>query len=656
MLINDEETAHELAADKTLDQIAEELNAHQRETTGKDLSRGKLFTWWRVLLSTLVIISVTILLLPTQQKNYSLINLNTAEDLLFGGYRSGHEDKTTKAKDQWQADPTNPELLMQYVINANTEKETDTWKYEIIAQASEIDPENSYYNYWIAGEIANKNADNSCLKRVASTRDSSVDPSVADITEWQILDQEKYELALQHIIKGSNKKGIIKHGFIRQLDQLSPLKEMKENGEMDKIIMYSAFIEFIEGQDSITLNLIKSMDLFDIKFYELSKNGTTEEVRFWMNVHTKTINLILDQRYGLIDILVAKAVFQAPLGNMKAAAEHHGMLDEVKKLNELITQLDDENKKRQLTITSRSNNRHQPDHYSSDSMMTYLLKDALLNQVERPEEVIIPSENADRYSDHSLFGRIAILGCLMFFSCMTIGIWIFYFAKSKIMRITSIQALRSLTILDVLTVIIGGVILPIGLYLMVNESLSLGLSVREWNIMSAHGSLLGTQFLGMLLTLLTLSIALLRWRLSKRLPNLFRKERILGWILPVLSLTAMIIVGLSDKPDGDIPWSVGVAFISIVLLSWLVISGIGSFSKKHKFESVVMCRGLISIYSSIIVIFTGLYFYYEAQERQWVSKSEQFTFQREHQGTSAIEHEVCKQLLIEFQEKLDLLP
>lgn len=197
--------------------------------------------------------------------------------------------------------------------------------------------------------------------------------------------------------------------------------------------------------------------------------------------------------------------------------------------------------------------------------------------------------------------------------------------------------------------------LPVLLYLIVNGWMALGLSVREWSVLSANSGLVLIQFLGMLMAVLTLSVALLRWRLSVRLPFLFSGASILGWVFPCLSISAMILVGLSDTKSAELPWILAGSFVSLAFLGWLVLGGIGACRKKGKLVNVTMCRGMLSVYGCLIIVFSGLYVYYEAKERYWISESEEMTFKAEYLGLMTVEFNVCVQVRKEIEERLDII-
>lgn len=122
-----------------------------------------------------------------------------------------------------------------------------------------------------------------------------------------------------------------------------------------------------------------------------------------------------------------------------------------------------------------------------------------------------------------------------------------------------------------------------------------------------------------------------------------------------MSFVAMTIIGMSDAKDETLPWKIAGMLISLWLLGWLIILGVGAFRKKAELAKVAMCRGMISIYATTLIVFTGLYHYYHAQEKSMVAASEEITFKREHLGLTTIEYRTAQQMRKELKERLELI-
>jgi hypothetical protein len=148
--------------------------------------------------------------------------------------------------------------------------------------------------------------------------------------------------------------------------------------------------------------------------------------------------------------------------------------------------------------------------------------------------------------------------------------WIFYWNKSKDIRLMSLQVLSSIKLLDAILVVFCGVVFPVIVYVIINEKTALG--VREWSVSSAIFLLAPLQFCGMLLTTFTLTSVLLRRALAKSLPDIVKPTRLYHWCLPVLSFLAMLLVGISDSRSEILSWTISLILVSIVALAWMGIS------------------------------------------------------------------------------------
>ncbi len=473
-----------------------------------------------------------------------------------------------------------------------------------------------------------------------------------------MIDKRRYDEVLNYIIEASKRKGMIIHPRVYGLDRLEGFQKMKQDKKMDWQKQIVSLIDSFKEYQACSRHLFDLQMIFQTKFYELSKNGTEQEVRFWVGEYQKLMNTILDEQGSLIDSMYVQGMLSWNLANMRAAAEHAGMDVEVKKFTNCIAKLILDNKKRESKREQRK--LHEKDYqalamesYPRESFSMLYLVEHLTNYVLDADKVVMPDMKSGRNSDHAFASRFLVIASFVIVVLMVIGMWIFFFAKSKEMRKMSMQSLNALNVTDGLIVLLGGVILPLILYVYVNEFTVLG--VREWSVTTLSYGLVLIQFTGMLITVLTLSVALLEWRLSKRLPVLIPRARMISWVFPCLSLSAMILIGMSDANGETLPLNLAGALISIAFLGWVVKSVVSSFSKNDRLANLTMCRGMLSVYAAVLVLFTALYQYYHAQEKYWVSMSEEITFKSDYMGYSTVEFRIAQQLRKEMLDRLDII-
>ncbi len=650
----DGEIPREMVEEKTDDELADLLSAY----------RGKWFSWWRVGLSVLTLAAVVLILQSYVKEGEQLkqyLGFESMEDYSDEGMAFALEIANQRKREKLsrrKSDPSSKVYFMDYVVTSFANGGEYPKMEEILAEAERVDPENSYY-YYLAATIHTASLDGTtCVKKVSpDLYGSSYKTDMGQVEEWEVLDREQYEMALNYIKEAGKRQGIIDRTLGVQSEKLEKFRKMKAGKEMDWLGQNLAAYELVMD-DHYSIRMVGMSRIFDTKFYELSENGSAVEVSFWMTEYKRLIDTLLHERGSIIDFMVAKALLKSPLANMRAAAERVGMDDEVVKITACIDQLNQD----EVVLEAQREERGgyeldgeslENETYSRDSYNMHFSGPITLRHAVEQDKVVLPSTKEGRLSDHAFAGRLLIALIFLGLLFVVIGMWVFFFAKRKEMRTLSMQSLNALTMLDGLIVLVGGIILPVFVYVMINEHTALG--VREWSVLALSSALVVIQFSGMLVTVLTLSMALLHWRLSVRLPGIISRVRMLGWVLPVLSFSAMSLVGLTDTKGETLPWNIAGAFISLSILGWVLIVGVSAFRKKDALSRIAMCRGMLSVYACLLVVFAGLYHYYHLQEKRWISESEEITFKPEHLGVMTIEYRTAQQMRKEIKERLELI-
>jgi hypothetical protein len=102
-------------------------------------------------------------------------------------------------------------------------------------------------------------------------------------------------------------------------------------------------------------------------------------------------------------------------------------------------------------------------------------------------------------------------------------------------------------------------------------------------------------------------------------------------------------------------WRICLSMLVLVAIGVMVMALVAGFRKKDVLAKVAMCRGMLSVYAVMLIVFAGLYHDYHTQEKYWVSQSEEITFKPEHLGYSLMEYRVAEQMRKEVRERLDML-
>ena len=553
MYNKDNEFASEIVSEKTDEKLINLL----------EKSKSNLFTWWRVVLSVLIITLVFMLYktLNETKIGVKMINQGSDSDHYFEvkgpdpSYKTKHESV-----------PNHKGYFMQYALDGWGDADHSTDK--IMELADKIDPENSLYHYLAAG-INYKNV----IGKVDSNETNlSERQDFNKVIEYKILNQDAYNKALNHIKEAGDRKGIQDHISEISMEKLEKIKTKVPQGYFAKVALISEAF----GVQYYSIDLINTAYILEAKFYELSRNGTIEEFMFWKDQYLKFIDDFTKHETTIIDILVAKAIIRTPLTNMRAAASHLKIDEEVKKITQLLDVLFLEKK-----VNNRPTRAEDLLSYSKFGYLAYLTDSPTRRQL--PPDLSLGEEVSPepyRLLEHTFFGRMMLIVSIFLTFIICISMWIFYWVKRKNKTTLPLKALSSLSLVDGCLIICGGVILPMLGYVIINEKTSLG--VREWGIHSADYMLFAIQFNSMLITIFTLSALLLRLRLTKTLPEIIEPIKWQHWCLPCFSILAMILVGLSDTYSEVLPLVIAGLLLSITILTWLVTAICHCFRRSEK--------------------------------------------------------------------------
>jgi hypothetical protein len=644
MLHNDDEIAREMAEEKTDEELAVALDAH----------RGNPFSWWRIGLGVLTLAAVVVFVLEVSRIGKQLTEFQDMTSAAYAGMFGDDEGRIIQGntKKRWESESSDKAKFMEHVVTTLASNSSERFIDEMLADARRVDPENSYYFYIAAAKNVSTYREGACLKKIANK--STFDREIGDIQEWEVINEEKFKQALSLVKEAGSLQGISYYRVESELIQLAKFREMKVKGKLDSLDQYLAVMR-VMMKKNYSMKMLDLGNLFDAKFYQLSKNGTAAEVKFWINEHRKLINFLVDRDLVLVDKLIAFALMRGPLPNMRAAAIHAGMETQAEKITMLLDEFKREKEQKDAErLLGRSSGGGSPDmtlaSRSRDSSLMYTSGRGILKHLNG-EEMKLPPMREGRFADHAFAGRLFSLVSFLILSLGMIVMWIFLFAQRKKMRSSSLQGLCTLRLTDGMLVIGIGVVSPVVFYVIINEFTPL--SVREWSLFTGAFSMVIIQYAGMLLSVLSLSAALLHWRLSVRLPDLVTKVRVLSWVLPGLAVTAVITVGLSDAESETVILSLAGMFCSLALLGWLTLVCVSAFMKRDAFTKVIMCRGMLLVYASVLIILAALSIMYHQQEKCWVSESEEITFKAEHLGLMKVEYDVAQKMRAQLIERLE---
>ncbi len=629
----DGEFVRRVNEEKSDEELAEILSAYP----------AKKYPWWRVVLVVLTVVAVVVMVGAIV--DYWGTRAKLVETMMNPMSMFFDEDTfENEAELKFKTEPTHKGYFMQYVL---TNLDSDELGIEeMLKLADEVDPENALYLYLAAG----KDDREIVKKQYASSSGLSDEERFKRTTEYEVLDNERYKKALNYIVEAGKYGKIVDHSLEVRLEKLS---EARENHPQDYLGRFASFRTMHEVR-FYSMNMLNVTTILDAKFYELSKDGTEEEVLFWKGEYLKLLDKMLENDGVLIDLLVMKAALKSVLANMQAAADRVGMDGEVEKITEFSDMLYREREAQKNVRKLRRDEWKNRTEFSEESYLNELSYAPMLSHLPSNVQLEVNIDPAPgRLVEHALLGRILVTLSFVLIGVFCLGMWIYYGNKSKEMRVMSNQVLGSLSWLDGVLVVLGGVVFPVVGYVLINEQTGLG--VREWSVGSVAGLLVLLQFCGMLLTVFSLSSVLLRWRLSKSLPEIVKSCAWYRWFIPCTAFVAMILVGFSDSKEEMLPWVVSLMLLSISLLAWVGVSIGQCFFKSEKLVKLTLCRGLLSLYAAALILMVGLSFYYHAQEFKYVAEDESFSMKEEHLGVSVLEYRVVEKMRESLRERLEII-
>ena len=287
------------------------------------------------------------------------------------------------------------------------------------------------------------------------------------------------------------------------------------------------------------------------------------------------------------------------------------------------------------------------------SVFSHLTMGIVAKQVNDRNKLPAPNTGPDRRADHAFFnGLVAALACLMLvLSAMVV--WLRTFRRDHLLRILGRRLSATFATRDWVAVFIYGVLLPIGIYWLVNGTDSL-LSAQRYTLLNVTP--LGQPVI-LLLMLLVAPVIAITYRLNHVLPVEQRKVSKCLCSAAVLALLAMPLFGL----------------VGVFMKGWLVILGhsmqilacvlvlaalVGSYRRNKKEGGGSLFRAvrsqlLIPLYVSASLIMALHVSIYYGIEKHWVAEDELWKLSSGNTiGPSSFEAVVTRQLSDELDELL----
>ena len=524
--------------------------------------------------------------------------------LLFGDYKRATE--SDRLKGAWESEPDNPGLYIGY-LNAY-KGDFESYPTDMLTVAERIDPENALFPTLQLAEMAD-----ACTKKVDSAESEST-PSISPVLRkhYAITDMTKHQAAMDLFYTIVKMPSFESHQFELVKRRLSLI----QRDEQDWLTRWMP-LGYLSTLTSHSLRYQKVINLIQAEAYRCEREKDEQALKRLIPAWQTFCRMQHTDILTLIDGIVLRACIYSPCEDFAAAAKACGLEEVESGFVALRKQRDAENEARYNVPDEIS--------FSADkeaSILSQLSMEIVAKQVNDRNKLPAPNTGPDRRADHAFFnGLVAALACLMLvLSAMVV--WLRTFRRDHLLRILGRRLSATFATRDWVAVFIYGVLLPIGIYWLVNGTDSL-LSAQRYALLNVTG--LG-QPVSLLLMLLVAPVIAITYRLNHVLPVEQRKVSKCLCSAAVLALLAMPLFGL----------------VGVFMLGWLLILGhsmqilacvlvlvalIGSYRRNKREGGGSLFRAvrnqlLVPLYGSASLIMALHVSIYYGIEKHWVAEDE----------------------------------
>ncbi|NCF12076.1 MAG: hypothetical protein GWP68_01650 [Verrucomicrobiaceae bacterium] len=551
--------------------------------------------------------------------------------LLFGDYKRA--TKSDRLKGAWESEPDNPGLYIEY-LNVYV-GHFESYPTDMLTVAERIDPENALFPTLQLAEMAD-----ACTKKVDSAESEST-PSISPVLRkhYAITDMTKHQAAMDLFYTIVKMPRLESHTLALHKRRL-PLIQRDEQDWLTRWMplgyLYTLTVHSLRYQKVINLIRAEAYRCEREKDAEALKRLIPAWQAFCRMQHTDILTLV--------DGIVLRACIESPCEDFAAAAKACGLEEVESGFVALRKQRDAENEARYNVPDEIS--------FSADkeaSILSQLSMDVVAKQVNDRNKLPAPNTGPDRRADHAFFnGLVAALACLMLvLSAMVV--WLRTFRRDHLLRILGRRLSATFATRDWVAVFIYGVLLPIGIYWLVNGTDSL-LSAQRYALLNVTP--LG-QPVSLLLMLLVAPVIAITYRLNHVLPVEQRKVSKCLCSAAVLALLAMPLFGLVLVKGQLVILGHSMQILACVLV---LVALIGSYRRNKKEGGGSLFRAvrsqlLVPLYVSASLIMALHVSIYYGIEKYWVAEDELWKLSGDTVAPSSFEEVVTRQL----SDELDVL-
>lgn len=536
-------------------------------------------------------------------------DLSRDEILIMFGDRSQPTEEL-RYKALWDLDPSNPAYYIEYAMGYAEDR--DSLPLDFIFQGEKIDQGNGWYALMAAafeaeGSVEKVRSPAGKRKGVTANAGQKQKPKPG----YKVTDEDKFATALQLMYQAAEAGSLVSH----QRELVAKRMKLLPRQGID-YISQAANIAYMGSLKSYAL---KSLVLSKVVRLEAERCGAQRDgerlnklIGAWEVLGQR---MIRGDGFSIVDALVARAWIVGPLEDFRDAANACGMSDRALEFERLQKVFEDDMEAKKNRPSRIADYKHK-----LGAMHVILMPPFVGKQVISPPELKPEDFMPGRIAEHALAGKVLVSAASLLMALLVGVLLISRLRYRAAVRRVAIALRSQLGGLDWVWLVLGGVIFPVGLYLVVN--LLSPWSARHHGI-HQFGYPVVAQFACMVLLVGVMVPLLARWRWRKQAGYLGFSTGWVQWVPAVLLCIAMPLSGVGDAlyehARGAILSSavlIGFALFWILICFLRLVFG----GRNRAVSRLLLTHTLMPVFSLTALLWALMAPVYDHEEKKWIAQ------------------------------------
>jgi hypothetical protein len=535
------------------------------------------------------------------------------------------------------SDPNNPAYYAEYAqIWA---RERGDLPPDYLETVQRIAPDNAYFLYYAAAQIGRRSIErkrsSGIIQKPRMVDDVRLLPIPRE-AEYEIIDRAAYEAALKCFAKAATMPVFETYTNEMTISRIRLFPGINIT-EMDQVLTdgYTRVSGFIA--------LRMAADVICARAEELSKTGNQEEfIQLAAKRDAFLMGLALNPDLNLVGELIREVMAASTATNFHAAAERLELTDLAEKYRNQADALQKDNDRQKILSAKEQD-------MLCDSRASLLIGDwprIYHRYVASPPPIKESDHKPMRMAEHEFVAGLGVLTVAKLMLVSGLALFLFRFLLPRRIRIPARRMARVPGVADWAWVLLSGVVLPILLFLLITRFTPLG--GRSHGFAHFMFAFPGVHLVALWLALLIAPVAIMRWRLERRLAPLGFSNRKRWFSKTTLAL--LLVVSLAAYPlllrFNLNAWMLGILALPVALATLRLIAHVwqGVFRKPsvRMFKTATGIAALPAYAVAIVLLCLTLPIHLAA-ERHWVAKDTLFRIDPDAVDLGAYEFKVAAQ-------------